>query len=104
MQAAGARFYATMRTACGSLASGVETAQAGPPIPDAAMQRLYAKALAGLSNATADCRNAISAHPEGNEGTTIHVNNALLNRTRLEFAATSKKLYRATAQIQSVHR
>ena len=103
MQAAGVRLYATMKMTCASLASDIGTAQAGPPIPYAAMQRLYGNALAGLSNAAADCRNAISEHPS-DETVAVHVNQALLNQARLEFAAMSKKLYRATAQIQSAHR
>jgi hypothetical protein len=103
MQAAGVKLYSTMKLACASLASDVGTAQAGPPIPYAAMQRLYTNALAGLSSAAADCRNAISEHPS-DETTAVHVDEALLNQSRLEFAAMSKKLYRATAQIQSAHR
>jgi hypothetical protein len=103
MQAAGVKLYSTMKLACASLASDVGTAQAGPPIPYAAMQRLYTNALAGLSSAAADCRNAISEHPS-DETVAIHVDEALLNQSRLEFAAMSKKLYRATAQIQSAHR
>jgi hypothetical protein len=101
MQAAGLELYAPMRMTCVELGSDVGTAQAGPPIPDAAMQRLYANALARLSTAAADCRSAISAHPQGDESISIHVNKALLSQSRLEFAATSKELYRATAQIQS---
>jgi hypothetical protein len=102
MQAAGVKQYGAMRMTCTSLASEVRTAQAGPPIPDAAMQRLYAKALAGLSSAAADCRQAISEHPEGDEDLEIHLNHALLDQARLEFAVASKKLYRATAQIQNI--
>ncbi|HEY1343744.1 MAG TPA: hypothetical protein VGF54_02005 [Streptosporangiaceae bacterium] len=103
MQAAGVKLYASMKLACASLASDVGTAQAGPPIPYAAMQRLYATALTGLSGAAANCRSAISEHPS-DETTAVHVNQALLDQARLEFAAMSKKLYRATAQIQSAHR
>src|SRR5215831_16896661 len=102
MQAAGIKLYAPMKTACAGLDSEIGTAQAAPPIPYGAMQRLYAKALTGLSNAAADCRSAISEHP-GDETVDIHVNQALLNQSRLEFAAMSKKLSRATAQIQSAH-
>ena len=103
MQAAGVKLYASMKLACASLTSDVGAAQAGPRIPYAAMQRLYANALAGLSSAAADCRNAMSEHPS-DETTVIHVNKALLDQARAEFAASSKKLYRATAQIQSAHR
>jgi hypothetical protein len=103
MQAAGVKLYGSMKLACASLASDVGAAQAGPPIPYAAMQRLYANALTGLSSAAADCRSAISEHPS-DETTAIQVNKALLDQARVEFAAMSKKLYRATAQIQSAHR
>ena len=103
MQAAGVRLYATMTVACASLASDIGTAQAGPPIPYGAMQRLYGKALTVLSKAAADCRNAISEHP-ADESIAIHVNKVLMDQSRLEFAAASKKLYQATAQLQSVHR
>jgi hypothetical protein len=103
MQAAGVKLYASMKLACANLASDVGAAQAGPPIPYATMQRLYANALTGLSSAAADCRNAISEHPS-DETTEVHVNQALLSQSRLEFAAMSKKLYRATAQIQAAHR
>ena len=101
MQAAGLQLYAPMEMTCAELASDIGTAQTGPPIPYAAMQRLYAKALSRLSTAAADCRSAISVHHEGDEDTTIHVDKALLSQSRLEFAAGSKVLYRATAQIQS---
>ena len=103
MQAAGVQLYATMKLACVSLASDISTAQAAPPIPDGAKQRLYAEGLAGLSRAAADCRSAISVHSDG-ESVTTHVNEALLNRSRAEFAAMSKKLYQATSEILSVHR
>ena len=103
MQAAGIKSYAPMKTACASLASEVGTAQAAPAIPYGAMQQLYAKALAGLSNAAADCQSAISEHP-GDETVDIHVNQALLSQSRLEFAAMSKKLYKATGRIPSAHR
>jgi len=103
MQAAGIKSYAQMKTACASLASEVGTAQAAPAIPYGAMQRLYARALAGLSSAASDCQGAISEHP-GDETVDIHVNQALLSQSRLEFAAMSKKLYKATGQIQSAHR
>lgn len=102
MQSAGLRMYAVMRLACAQLASDVSTARAGPPIPDDAMQRLYARALAGLSRAAADCHTAISIHEDG-EDTQVHANGPLLSRSRVEFAAASTKLYRATGEIESLH-
>jgi hypothetical protein len=103
MQSAGLKMYAPMKQTCVQLASEVGTAQAGPPIPENAMQRLYAKALAGLSRAAADCHGAISVHVD-DEDVEVHVNRPLLNRSRLEFAAASAKLYRATGEIESLHR
>jgi hypothetical protein len=104
MQTAGLKLYSPMRLACVSLASDIGTAQAGPPIPYDAMQRLYARALDGLSGAAADCRTAISVDANGDESVHIHVDKVLLNRSRAEFAAMSSKLYTATAQIQSLSR
>jgi hypothetical protein len=103
MQTAGLKMYAPMKMACDSLASGIGAAQAGPPIPYEAMQRLYAKALAGLSRAAADCRAAISVHVDG-EDAAIHLNHGLLYQSREEFATTSGKLYKATAEIQALSR
>ena len=103
MQAAGVKLYAPTRLACAQLASNIATAQSRPPIPDDAMQRLYAKALAGLSRAAADCQAAISIHASG-ETVETHVNGLLLNRSRVEFAAMSEELYRATGEIQSLRR
>jgi hypothetical protein len=73
-QAAGVRLYPRLKQACVALGSSVQTAQAAPPIPYAAMQRLYAKVLAGLSGATADCRTAISIRLEGDEEMRIDLN------------------------------
>ena len=103
MQSAGLKQYAQMKLACAQLASDIGTARADPPIPDTAMQRLYAKALAGLSRAAAHCHTAISIHVD-DESTDVHLNAPLLNRSRVEFAAASTKLYRATGEIASLHR
>lgn len=101
MQAAGLKLYAPMRLACVGLASSIRTAQTGPPIPYDVMQRLYARTLAGLSQAAADCRTAISMHGDG-EDVAAPVNGQLLNRARAEFAPMSKTLYTATAEIQAL--
>ena len=103
MQAAGLKLYSLMRLACVTLTSGISTAQTGPPIPYDVMQRLYARTLAGLSRAAADCHTAISMHGDG-EDVETHVNGPLLNQARAEFAAMSKKLYTATAEIQALGR
>ena len=99
MQAAGTKLYPTMKVACTQLVSDIKTALAGPAIPDAAMQRVYGRALAGLSRAAASCQRAISVTGDA-EDTAIHVRNTLLNLSRAEFAAGSKMLYNATADIR----
>ena len=86
-QSAGLRLYAQMRLACVSLDASIQAARAAPPIPDVAMQGLYGQALAELSGAAADCQQAISEKPQGVEDTAVHEDNALLNRSRSEFAA-----------------
>lgn len=101
MQTAGLRLYPSMKQSCVLLASEIRTAQAGPPIPDGAMQHRYAKALAGLLRAAADCRTAISV-TSGDESVQSHVNRPLLNRSRSEFAATSKTLYTAIGAIEAL--
>ena len=68
------------------------------------MQRLYAGTLAGLSRAAADCRTAISVRADGDESVDVDLNKSLLNQSRAEFAAMSKKLYTATAEIQALGR
>jgi hypothetical protein len=103
MQAAGLKLYSPMRLACVNLASGIRAAQTGPPIPYDIMQRLYARTLAGLSRAAADCHTAISIGGDG-EDLAAHVNGLTLNQARAEFAAMSKKLYTATAEIQALGR
>jgi hypothetical protein len=98
MQSAGLKMYVPMRQACATLASDVSTARTGPPVPDGAMQRLYLRALAGLSQAAANCQAAITVKA-GDETVNAHVNQPLLTRTRLEMAAMSERLYRATATL-----
>jgi hypothetical protein len=102
MQAGGVNLYFSMREACVRLASDIQTAQAGPPIPDAAMQRLYAKALTGLSRAAADCRHAITTDPSGDETLDIHLNKAQMSRAQAGFTTASKRIYNATAAIQTL--
>jgi hypothetical protein len=104
MQAGGVRLYPTLRLSCVNLGASVKTAQVAPPIPDGAMQRLYVSVLASLSSAAADCRSAISVHPDGDEGMRINVDKALLSRSLAEFAADSKKLYTATAAVRTLSR
>jgi hypothetical protein len=63
------------------------------------MQRMYGRALAGLSQAAATCQQAILVTEEG-EDTAVHVHHTLLSLSRTEFAAGSKMIYTATADIR----
>jgi hypothetical protein len=102
MQAAAVKLYPSMKLTCVKLASDIRAAQAAPPIPDAGMQRLYTRALAGLSSAAADCRHAISTDPSGDETLDIHLNKAQLSRAQAGFTTASKRIYNATARIQAL--
>jgi len=101
-QVAGVRLYPEVRQACVALGSSVQTALTAPPIPYAAMQQAYDKVLAGLSGAVTECRNAISVRPEGDEDLQVDLSKALLNHSLAEFAAESKALYEATAEIRTL--
>jgi hypothetical protein len=103
-QTAGARLYPQLRLECASLASSAQAALEAPPIPDAAMQRMYAKTLAALSVTARGCRNAISVSPEGDEDQRIGLNKSLLNHSLAQFATESRELYTATAEIRTLRR
>jgi hypothetical protein len=103
-QAAGLKLYAPMKLACSSLGTAVTDAQAEPPIPDAAKQKLYAGALGTLATAVADCRAGISAHPYGDEDIQTHENPTVLDRSLSDLAAGTKDLYLATVELKVANR
>lgn len=98
-QAGGLHLYLTMKQACTQLSTAVTAANAGPPIPYAALQDQYTRALAQLAGAAADCRAGISARANG-ESVTMTVNQAMLRRARAELAAGASELYAATSHIR----
>lgn len=104
LQSGGVRQYWTMRQACAQLTGSVATAEAGPRIPVAAMQVLYAKALAELAKGAADCRAAITAHPNGDESVKTHVDSTLIKLSVAELAAGARDIFRSTAEIEIVSR
>jgi len=104
LQARGIRQYSTMRYACLQLAGSAATAEAGPKIPDRAMQTLYARALAELARGAADCRMAITLKPSGDETLDVRVNTTLLKLSVSELATGARDIFRATAEIEIVSR
>jgi hypothetical protein len=99
LQAAGVRQYAPMKRACAQLAGSVATAEAGPQIPDAAMQMLYARALAELAKGAADCQMAIPSTSSGGESVAAHVDPTLLHQSVSELSAGATDVFRSTAEI-----
>lgn|SRR5215813_1195648 len=104
LQAGGIRQYWTMRYACAQLAASAATAEAGPKIPDPAMQTLYTRALAELAKGAADCRMAIILKPSGDETVDTRVNTTLLKLSVSELATGARDIFRATAEIEIVSR
>jgi hypothetical protein len=101
-QASGLREYVAMEASCVKLAADVRTAQAGPPIPDAAMQTLYATALGTLAKGAEDCRAAISQQPDGDEYIMTTENQPMLHAAAAAFTSASEDLYRATDEIMAL--
>jgi hypothetical protein len=104
LQAAGVRQYAPMKHACAQLATSVTSAQAGPRIPDAAMQELYAKALADLAKGAADCQAAVSVAANGDEAVNVHLDARLLQLSTSELSAGATDIFRSTAVIEILAR
>ena len=76
-----------MKYACAQLADGGAAAEAGPQIPDAAMQKLYAKALAELAKGAVNCRTAIPSKPDGDESDETYIDATTLRLATSELAA-----------------
>jgi hypothetical protein len=101
-QARGLKEYVEMKQDCSELASSVSAAEAGAPIPDAAMQAQYQKALSELAKAAATCQAGISEQPDGDEYVATTENQADLSASAADLAAGSKDLYEATGQISDL--
>ena len=101
-QASGQKQYVQMKKACSELAASVSSAQADPPIPDAAMQQKYQKALSELGQAAASCQAAITEQPEGEEFVATTQNSAELAAAAAALASGSTDLYQATGQISDL--
>jgi hypothetical protein len=104
LQAGGIKQYTPMRSACIQLASSVAAAEAGPQIPDAAMQALYTKALGDLAKGAADCRTAISIKTTGDETTQANLDTATFHQATAELSAGATDIFRSTAEIEILSR
>ena len=104
LQERGLRQYSQMKSTCTQLAHSVSTAQAGPPIPVAAMQTLYGNALAELAKGAADCQAAITVQSDGDENQEVHVGASLLQQSVSELAAGARDIFRSTAEIEIASR
>jgi hypothetical protein len=103
LQAEGERQYFGMRSACTQLARSISAAEAGPPIPVAAMQMLYGQALTELAEGAADCQAAITMKP-GDEEPVTKVNATMRQQAAAELAAGATDIFRSTALIEIASR
>lgn len=98
-QAAGLKEFTAMRAACSKLTSSVHVAQAAPPIPDTAMQQVYAAALSELGQAASACQAAISEKTDGDEYIATTENKPALDAAQTVLASASEELFKATNAI-----
>jgi hypothetical protein len=96
LMASGSGRYPEALQACTALAGAVKAAEALPPIPDAAMQKLYVKSLDDFKSGATDCMAAITQHPEGLEDVVTDVSHAELNMAISLFDVGTRDLYNAT--------
>jgi hypothetical protein len=92
--------YPQMLQACRALSASVHGAEALPPIPDAAMQQVYAKSLAAFSSGTAECLVGITQHSDGVEDTVTQVNQAVIQQALKQFSVGISDLYVATGVLR----
>jgi hypothetical protein len=81
--------FAALGAACAKLAAAVASAQAGPPVPDAAAQASFTSALAEYAKSAADCQAGASSHDV-----------ALINKAAAATSAGTTDLQRFTAETQ----
>jgi hypothetical protein len=93
--------YPEALQACTALAGAVQQAEVLPPVPDAAMQKLYAKSLDDFKSGTAECEAAITQHLEGVEDDITDVNHPEINTAISQFNVGTKDLYIATEALRT---
>ena len=92
--------YPEMLQYCNALTTAVQTAEADSPIPDNAMQKMYAKSLTAFKVGATDCVAGITQHPEGVEDTVTNVNHAEINKAVSELSLGMNDLYIATEVLR----
>jgi hypothetical protein len=100
LMAYGSGEYSETLQACAALAGAVRKAEALPPIPDTAMQKLYVKSLDDFTSGTTECEAAITQHPEGVEDVVTDVNHTEINQALSRFSVGVKDLYIATEALR----
>jgi hypothetical protein len=100
LMAYGSGEYPETLQACTALAGAVQKAEALPPIPDVAMQKLYVKSLDDFKSGITGCEAAITQHPEGVEDDVTDVNHAEMNTAISQFSVGTKDLYIATEALR----
>ena len=101
LMAYGSGEYTQTLQACTALAGAVRKAEALPPIPDTAMQKLYAKSLNTFTAGITECEAAITQHPEGVENTVTDVNHAEVSKAISQLGIGIKDLYIATEALRT---
>jgi hypothetical protein len=96
LMAYGSGLYPQTLQACTELAGAVKQAQALPPIPSSAMQKMYVRSLDAFRKGIAECEAAITQHPEGVEDTATDVNHTEMSKAIAQFSTGTKDLYIAT--------
>ncbi len=96
LMAYGSGLYPQTLQSCLQLAGAVKKAEALPPIPSSAMQKMYVRSLNAFNKGIAECEAAITQHPEGVEDTVTDVNHSQMNKAIAQFSTGTKDLYIAT--------
>jgi hypothetical protein len=100
LMAYGSKEYPETLQACVALAGAVRKAEALPPIPDTAMQKLYVESLNAFTTGITECEAAITQHPEGVEDVVTDVDHPEISQALSRFDIGVKDLYLATGALR----
>ena len=94
--------YPQMLRYCTALAAAVQDAEKAPPIPDTAMQQMYAQSLNALKQGATDCMAGITEHQQDLEDAVVDVNQAEVDRAMSELGVGVNDLYIATSALRTI--